>query len=76
VGKKKRGDKDMNLSIRVSGEFIDALREARWHLRKNVSEILRDGAIEYLEKHLPKDALKKVNRMLNQAPERRAKGIN
>jgi len=59
----------MNLSIRVSGEFIDALREARWHLRKNVSEILRDGAIEYMEKHLPQDSLKKVKRMLKEAPE-------
>jgi hypothetical protein len=60
---KKKGEKTLmnrRFTITTSQEFIDAVSEARWTLKMNQSELLRNAVYEYLEKHLPKDAKDKI----------------
>lgn len=52
------------LNLRVSNEFMQALDETKWTLRKSMAEVIRDAAIEYMERHLPKEVLEKVRKML------------
>ncbi len=51
---------DRKFTITTSQEFIDALSEARWVLKMNQSELIRNSVYEYLEKHLPKDVKHKI----------------
>ena len=44
----------------TSQEFIDILSEARWALKRNQAQLIRDSVMEYLERHLPKDAKEKI----------------
>lgn len=60
-GKGRKMDKMINLW--VPEELDEALKEAKWILRKDVSQILREASIEYLGKYLPdkeKDKFSKV----------------
>jgi flagellar motor component MotA len=79
VGRKPLGDKKMEkiFSMRVSAKFLDALEEAKWTLRKSMTDIVRESIVEYLERHLPKEALEKVRKILESEtkepkPKRRA----
>jgi hypothetical protein len=59
----KKGDKvlmDRKFTITTSQEFIDAVSEARWVLKMNQSELIRNAVYEYLEKHLPKEVKDKI----------------
>lgn len=47
-------------TITTSQEFIDAVSEARWVLKMNQSELVRNSVYEYLEKHLPKETKDKI----------------
>jgi uncharacterized protein (DUF2267 family) len=64
--RKPKGDKPMGklLNLRVSNEFMEALDEAKWTLRKSMAEVIRESVVEYLERHLPKEALEKVRKKL------------
>jgi hypothetical protein len=60
---KKKGEKTLmnrRFTITTSQEFIDAVSEARWVLKMNQSELIRNSVYEYLEKYLPKDAKDKI----------------
>ncbi|HEX3035838.1 MAG TPA: ribbon-helix-helix protein, CopG family [Thermodesulfobacteriota bacterium] len=57
------------LNLRISNELMQALEETKWTLRKSMAEVIREAITEYMEKHLPKDALEKVRKMLEKAPE-------
>ena len=61
------------LNLRVSNEFMEALEEAKWTLRKNMTDIVREAVVEYLERHLPKESLQKVRKMLETEPEFKSK---
>jgi len=69
--RKPKGDKPMErmLNMRVSNEFMKALEEAKWTLRKNMTDIIREAVLEYMERHLPKEVLEKVKKMLEGTPE-------
>ncbi|MGE5446223.1 MAG: hypothetical protein ACM3SR_16780 [Ignavibacteriales bacterium] len=47
-------------TITTSQEFIDAVSEARWNLKMNQSELIRNAVYEYLEKHLPREVKDKI----------------
>ena len=51
-------------NMRVSNDFMTALEEAKWTLRKNITDIAREAILEYLERHLPEEAKKKVREIL------------
>ena len=63
---KPKGDKRMEriFNMRVSNDFMTALEEAKWTLRKNVTDIVKEAILEYLEQHLPEEAKKKVKEIL------------
>jgi Arc/MetJ-type ribon-helix-helix transcriptional regulator len=63
-GERKPMEKLFNL--RMPKEFIEALDEAKWTLRKSMSELVREAIIEYLERHLPEESLEKVRQILGQ----------
>ncbi|HEX3034725.1 MAG TPA: hypothetical protein VHT73_06255, partial [Thermodesulfobacteriota bacterium] len=69
--RKPKGDKTMErlINLRMSNELMQALEETKWTLRKSVAEIIRESVIEYMDKHLPKDAKEKVQKLLDKAPE-------
>ncbi len=59
----KQGEKTLmnrRFTITTSQEFIDAVSEARWALKINQSELIRNAVYEYLEKHLPKEVKDKI----------------
>lgn len=58
-----------NVFFKASQEFLDILEEAKWDLRMNNSEILREAIKEYLTKHLSKEAQKKLKDLMSEAPE-------
>ena len=51
-------------NMRVSSEFMTVLEEAKWTLRKNIADIAREAIVEYLDRHLPEEAKKKVREIL------------
>jgi predicted DNA-binding protein len=69
--RKSKGDKPMEkvFNMRVSPEFYEALEEAKWTLRKNITDIAREAIIEYMERHLPKESLEKARKILERTPE-------
>jgi hypothetical protein len=56
--KQKKGRKPMEKAIYVKApqELVDMLNESQWHLKMRPAQIVREALLEYLEKHLPKDA--------------------
>jgi len=73
--RKPKGDKPMDklVNLRMSHELIKALEEAKWTLRKSVAEVIRESVIEYMQKNLSGEALKKVKKILEKAPEKTTK---
>lgn len=51
---------DKAITFLASQEFIDVLKKAHWKLEKNKSELIRDAVMEYIERHLPKDAKEEI----------------
>lgn len=60
------------LNLRVSPEFMEALEEAKWGLRKSVAEVVREAVVEYIENHLAKENLAKAREILKRSPEGRS----
>ncbi len=64
VTKKKITEKketlDKAIYVKASQEFVDMLNESQWHLRMKPAQIVREAVIEYLKRHLPKDAKSKL----------------
>jgi len=64
VTKKKTTSKketlDKAIYVKASQGFVDMLNESQWHLRMKPAQIVREAVIEYLKRHLPKDAKSKL----------------
>lgn len=62
--KKKNTDKketlDKAIYVKASQDFVDMLNESQWHLRMKPAQIVREAVLEYLKRHLPKDAKTKL----------------
>ena len=62
--KKKNSTKkktlDKAIYVKASQEFVDMLNESQWHLRMKPAQIVREAVVEYLKRHLPKDAKEKL----------------
>jgi len=62
--KKKNSTKKETLNkaiyVKASQEFVDMLNESQWHLRMKPAQIVREAVVEYLKRHLPKDAKEKL----------------
>jgi len=62
--KKKTADKketlDKAIYVKASQDFVDMLNESQWHLRMKPAQIVREAVLEYLKRHLPKDAKTKL----------------
>jgi hypothetical protein len=56
----KKGNMDKAIYVKASQEFVDMLNESQWHLRMKPAQIVREAVIEYLKRHLPKDAKSKL----------------
>jgi len=56
----KKETLDKAIYVKASQEFVDMLNESQWHLRMKPAQIVREAVIEYLKRHLPKDAKDKL----------------
>ena len=64
--KKPIGDKALEkvINIRVTEELAQALEEAKWTLRKSVSELVREAVSEYFERNIDGQLKKKIEKLL------------
>ncbi len=62
--KKKNTEKketlDKAIYVKASQDFVNILNESQWHLRMKPAQIVREAVLEYLKRHLPKDAKTKL----------------
>ncbi len=60
--RKKKGRKPMEKAIYVKApdELMEMLNHSQWHLKKRPAQIVREAVIEYLERHLPKEAKEEI----------------
>ena len=65
--KKPIGDKALEkvINIRVTEELAEALDEAKWTLRKSVSELVREAVSEYFENNIKGDLRNRINKIMN-----------
>ena len=56
----KKEPLDKAIYVKASQQFVDVLNESQWHLRMKPAQIVREAVIEYLKRHLPKDAKEKL----------------
>lgn len=56
----KKETLDKAIYVKASQGFVDMLNESQWHLRMKPAQIVREAVIEYLKRHLPKDAKNKL----------------
>jgi hypothetical protein len=59
---KKKRPMEKAIYVKAPKEFVEMLNEAQWYLKMRPSQIVRESVIEYLEKHLPKEAREKILR--------------
>ncbi|MGE5443920.1 MAG: hypothetical protein ACM3SR_04870 [Ignavibacteriales bacterium] len=46
--------------VKAPQGLVEMLNESQWHLKMRPAQIVREALLEYLEKHLPKDAKDKI----------------
>lgn len=51
---------EIRYTLIASQDFLGILDEARWVLKTSKSALVRDAVLEYLERHLPKEAKEKL----------------
>lgn len=60
VSRKKESTKKETLEkaiyVKASQDFVDMLNESQWHLQMRPAQIVREAVLEYLKRHLPKEA--------------------
>ncbi len=56
----KKETLDKAIYVKASQEFVEMLNESQWHLRMKPAQIVREAVVEYLKRHLPKDAKSKL----------------
>ncbi len=60
---------EKTVSIRTSKPFYDALDEIRFTLKRNIASLVREAIQEYADRHLPKEAKAKVDKLFAESPE-------
>ncbi|NIP29284.1 MAG: ribbon-helix-helix protein, CopG family [Candidatus Dadabacteria bacterium] len=67
--KNLKGGKSLDkvINIRVSEELAEALDEAKWTLRKSISEIVRDAVNEYFNKNIEGELKVKIKKIINKS---------
>lgn len=57
MGRPTKGNKPMNerITFYLSKDLFDALQEARFDLRLERSDLIREAILDFLDKKLPKD---------------------
>ncbi|GJM15450.1 MAG: hypothetical protein DHS20C13_07770 [Thermodesulfobacteriota bacterium] len=56
----KKETLDKAIYVKASQDFVDMLNESQWYLRMKPAQIVREAVLEYLKRHLPKDAKAKL----------------
>jgi hypothetical protein len=56
----KKETLDKAIYVKASQDFVDMLNESQWHLRMKPAQIVREAVVEYLKRHLPKEAKSKL----------------
>lgn len=51
---------DKAIYVKASQEFVNMLNESQWYLRMKPAQIVREAVVEYLKRHLPKEAKSKL----------------
>ena len=46
--------------VKAPKEFVEMLNLSQWHLKMRPAQIVREAVIEYLERHLPKEAKEEI----------------
>ncbi|MEQ9617961.1 MAG: hypothetical protein RIG61_02175 [Deltaproteobacteria bacterium] len=54
--KKKKETLEKAIYVKASQEFVDMLNDSQWHLHMRPAQIVREAVVEYLKRHLPKEA--------------------
>ncbi len=62
---KKKETLEKAIYVKASKEFVEMLNESQWHLQMRPAQIVREAVIEYLKRHLPKDAKQKILKIGN-----------
>ncbi len=69
----KKSDKKMDklFNLYITQDFHSMLKELKWEMKMDVSDIFRKGAIEYLKSNLSKDQLKKYKDIIEEELKRK-----
>ncbi len=69
----KKSDKKMDklFNLYITQDFHKMLKELKWEIKMDVSDIFRKGAIEYLKSNLSKDQLKKYKDIIEEELKRK-----
>lgn len=54
--KKKKEPLEKAIYVKASKDFVDMLNDSQWHLHMRPAQIVREAVVEYLKRHLPKEA--------------------
>ncbi len=57
---KKKETMEKAIYVKASQEFVDMLNKSQWHLQMRPAQIVREAVVEYLQKHLPREARSKI----------------
>ena len=70
---RKKSDKKMDklFNLYITQDFHSMLKELKWEMKMDVSDIFRKGAIEYLKSNLSKDQLKKYKDIIEEELKRK-----
>ena len=53
---KRKETLEKAIYVKASQEFVDMLNDSQWHLQMRPAQIVREAVVEYLKRHLPKEA--------------------
>ena len=69
----KKSDKKMDklFNLYITQDFHKMLKELKWEIKMDVSDIFRKGAIEYLKSNLSKYQLKKYKDIIEEEHKRK-----
>ena len=62
---KRKETLEKAIYVKASQEFVDMLNDSQWHLQMRPAQIVREAVVEYLKRHLPKEARAKYVRCLD-----------
>jgi len=46
--------------VKAPREFVEMLSQSQWYLKMRPAQIVRQAVMEYLERHLPKEAKERI----------------